>query len=109
MNRWNIPVAVEREVLERDRSCVYCGIAFGRPDAPRPERQSWEHIINDLSIVTLANIALCCIGCNASKGARPLSTWLQLKYCRAKCVTAESVAPVVRDVLARASGGDGVR
>jgi hypothetical protein len=26
MNRWSIPHWLEREIIERDRSCVYCGV-----------------------------------------------------------------------------------
>jgi len=38
--------------------------------------------VNDLSLVNLANIALCCWGCNASKGRKTLEAWLQSDYCR---------------------------
>jgi hypothetical protein len=99
MNRWNIPVWLEREVLERDRSCVYCGISFASATARR-ERPSWEHIINDASIVTRENIALCCIGCNSSKGTRELTVWLQSRYCLSRGITSRSVAPVVQAALA---------
>ena len=51
--------------LERDKSCVYCGCKFG---SERAKKRSWEHIINDITITGLDNIALCCVGCNASKG-----------------------------------------
>jgi hypothetical protein len=72
MNRWNIPTWLEREIKERDRSCVYCGVSFNEGSSLHG-RASWEHIVNDARIVTRENVALCCIGCNASKGAKPLS------------------------------------
>jgi hypothetical protein len=99
MNRWNIPVWLEREVLERDRSCVYCGVSFASATARR-ERPSWEHIINDASIITRENIALCCIGCNSSKGTQELTVWLQSRYCLSRGITSHSVAPVVQAALA---------
>ena len=99
MSRWNIPDRLECEVIERDRSCVYCGVEFTAQRASRRGRPSWEHIINDARIITRENIARCCIGCNASKGTKDLVEWLQSKYCRTHGITRESVASVVRFVL----------
>src|SRR5262245_13266013 len=96
MNRWNIPSWLEREVVERDRSCVYCGTSFVPVSAARRDRPSWEHIVNDARIITRENIALCCIGCNASKKTKALAVWLQSRYCVARGITATSIAPVVR-------------
>ena len=56
MNRWNIPDWLEREVTERDRSCVYCGVAFTGREASRVHQPSWEHITNDARIITRENI-----------------------------------------------------
>jgi len=55
--------------------------------------------VNDASIVTRENIALCCIGCNASKGVKSLSAWLASAYCRERGITAVKVAPIVREAL----------
>jgi hypothetical protein len=100
MNRWNIPDWLEREIMERDRGCVYCGVAFSEHTASRRDRPSWEHIINDARIITRENIARCCIRCNASKGGKKLADWLQSKYCTTRGITGESVASVVRSFLA---------
>jgi len=100
MNRWKIPNWLEREVIERDRACVYCGVEFDRSTELRSDRPSWEHIINDASIVTRDNIALCCIGCNASKGAKPLTDWFRSRYCEVNGITPETVAPMVQRALA---------
>lgn len=99
MNRWRIPDWLAREVIERDRRCVYCGVEFDTDRAPRRDKPSWEHIINDARIVTLENIALCCIGCNASKGTKELAVWLESRYCRTHGITRDSVAFVVRSAL----------
>src|SRR5690554_7044731 len=56
-------------------------------------------IINDARIITRENIALCCCGCNASKGQKPLAVWLQTKYCKDRGITPETVAPVVKQAL----------
>ena len=99
MNRWGIPDWLEREVIERDRACVYCGVVFTHTNENRRLKASWEHIINDARIVTRENIALCCIACNASKGAKRLMDWLDSKYCKIHGITADSVADVVRNAI----------
>lgn len=99
MNRWKIPPALEAVVLMRDRRCVYCGVSFDIPARRRGDRPSWEHIINDAHIVTEANIARCCMSCNASKGARLLTDWLQSAHCAQRRITPETVAAVVQQAL----------
>jgi len=96
MNRWILPDWLEREIIERDRSCVYCGVDFSAQSRSRRDRPSWEHIINDARIITRENIARCCIGCNASKGTKDLARWLESSYCKARGISRESVAPVVQ-------------
>lgn len=103
MNRWGIPEWLEREVVARDKRCVYCHCPFERSSA-RSRHPSWEHIINDESLVTRQNIVLCCVGCNASKGTKPLKLWLQSTYCRKRRITETSVAPIIQEALALADG-----
>jgi hypothetical protein len=99
MNRWRIPEWLEREIIERDRHCVYCGVEFTANNPSRRRKPSWEHIINDARIVTRDNIARCCIGCNASKGTKALVEWLTSKYCKSRGITPESVASVIKAAL----------
>jgi len=99
MNRWNIPESLEAYILERDMDCVYCRATFD-PLSPRA-RPTWEHIINDLPMVTRENIARCCMSCNSSKGNRPLAVWLDSTYCKNRGITSEQVAEVVLAQLTR--------
>lgn len=99
MNRWNIPDWLEREVLERDRKCVYCGIEFGGIKESRKSMPTWEHIVNDARIITRENIVRCCFSCNASKGARALAIWLASQYCIKRGITKHTVAEVVKKAL----------
>ena len=99
MNRWNIPEWLEREVRDRDSNCIYCRCQFTGAEGPRRSRPSWEHIINDARIIARENVALCCIGCNASKGAKLLSVWLTGKYCTSRGITPLSIAAVAQAVL----------
>ena len=99
-NNWNIPDWLENEVRKRDRACVYCGIEFTPAKISKKSAASWEHIINDAKIITRKNIVLCCCGCNASKGQKQLSTWLQSNYCKDRGITADSVAPIIKQAIA---------
>ncbi|WP_282036166.1 hypothetical protein [Saccharicrinis aurantiacus] len=98
-NRWGIPKEVEEYVVNRDLICVYCGVDFSKNHDSRKTKPSWEHIVNDIRISTIDNIALCCISCNASKGAKLLVDWLDGKYCKTKGINKETVAQVVKDAL----------
>ena len=108
MNRWNIPDRLEQEVIERDRSCVYCGVVFGSPDGEVGNRPSWEHIVNDASKINRENIALCCRSCNSSKGTKSLEEWLDSIYCRRRGISRDTVATVVKEALL-AKGINGAR
>ena len=102
MNKWNIPDWLEKEVLERDKYCVYCGVKMidKMPrSGPRKTVATWEHIINGETLVSRENIALCCVSCNASKGTKKLSDWLESSYCKKRRITADTVAEVVKQAL----------
>lgn len=99
MNRWNIPAWMEREIIARDTSCIYCGVEFVADGKTRKAKPSWEHIVNDARIITRENIARCCIACNASKGAKLLSEWLNSNYSKIRAINIDTVAPVVTRYL----------
>jgi len=99
MNRWNIPDWLEKEVKDRDTHCVYCGVEFGSSEHDRRSVATWEHIVNDASVITRGNIARCCPACNSSKGTKRLSDWLESGYCRRLGITRDTVAEVVKRVL----------
>lgn len=98
-NKWGIPKEVEEAVLKRDLFCVYCGVDFSINHQSRKTKPSWEHIINDIHLSSINNIALCCTSCNASKGAKLLKEWLEGAYCKNNGITKESVAMVVQNSL----------
>lgn len=102
MNRWGIPARLEAEVRRRDRACIYCGVPFLEFPAAIGSRKAvatWEHIINDASIVTRANIARCCASCNASKGTKTLADWLHSNYCKQRGISSSTIAEVARQAL----------
>lgn len=99
-NKWGIPIEVEVFVKKRDKNCVYWGVEFLETNDLRNSKPSWEHIVNDIRINGKNNIALCCISCNASKGAKLINDWLQSEYCKRKNITKDNVALVVKEAIA---------
>jgi len=102
MNNWGIPDWLEMEVKERDKTCVYCGIKMIEKMPSHGTRKTvatWEHIINDASIVTRENIARCCVACNSSKGTKKLTDWLESAYCKKRGINKDTVAEVVKSML----------
>ena len=99
-NRWNIPIWLEREVIARDRACIYCRVVFSPIVEERKYKPSWEHIVNDAPIVTRENIALCCVARNASKGAKCLAIWLDSNYCKKRRINLGTVAEIVQKAFA---------
>jgi len=104
MNNWSIPDRLEKEVKKRDKNCIYCGVRMIQqmpPYASRKAMATWEHIINDASIVNRKNIARCCVSCNSSKGTKKLSDWIQSTYCKRHGINKDTVADVVKEALRR--------
>ena len=102
MNRWGIPAWVEKEVKDRDKTCIYCGIQLIERmprTSPRKAVATWEHVINDARIVTLENIARCCFACNSSKGTKKLSDWMKSSYCKRRGINKDSVSEIVKQAL----------
>ncbi len=102
MNRWKIPNWLEEEVRLRDTICIYCHVEMlpsGTLHSDRRRTATWEHIINDASIVTRENIALCCRACNASKGTKELAVWLESNYCKQNRIHKNNIAPIARSLL----------
>ena len=102
MNRWGIPDWLEEEVKARDKACVYCGTQLIEQmprHGPRKAVATWEHIINDATIVNRENIARCCVACNSSKGTKKLVDWLQSSYCKKRGISKDTVAEIVKEAL----------
>jgi hypothetical protein len=104
MNNWGIPDRHEKEVKERDKNCIYCGVRMIQQMPPHGSRKTmatWEHIINDAGIVSRKNIARCCVACNSSKGTKKLSDWIKSNYCKKHGINKDTVAEVVKEALKR--------
>ena len=98
-NQWRTPRDLALHIASRDLACIYCGNQFSPIGPIGRRRASWKHIINDLALITEENIAVCCMGCNASKGTKDLHVWLQSVYCAANYINDATLAPVARSAL----------
>jgi len=98
-NQWGISREVEELVISRDDSCIYCGSSFSIEHKSRKTIPTWEHIINDLELISSDNIAYCCMSCNSSKGAKNVEFWFEGKYCKSKGINKDTVAEVVKNVI----------
>lgn len=102
MNRWNIPPDMEKEIIMRDQNCVYCGIKMIDKvlgEESKKNAATWEHIINDETIITEENVARCCASCNSSKGTKKLGDWINSEFCKNKKININTVAPVIKKAL----------
>ena len=97
---WKISRALAEQVIARDMACIYCRLVFSAPFTSRATCPSWEHIVNDLNLITLDNVALCCGRCNSSKRNKSLREWLQSDYCLRLGITEQSIAAVAKAALA---------
>ena len=82
-----------KAVMERDRACIYFAVSFSTPTTRARRPSLVGNIVNDESIVTLANIARCCLSCNASKGRKTAS---RLAAIPIACAERSHCRPVVR-------------
>ena len=99
--RWRISPELAMAVILRDEQCIYCGHQFDGFSGPRNSWPSWEHIVNDVDNIEAENIALCCLGCNSSKGTKSLATWLASRYCIERGITTDSIAVVALGSMGR--------
>src|SRR5580693_4324642 len=96
-NTYGISGDVERHIRARDKTCVYCGSSMKLWPCKRDATEATiEHFNNRGPFRKKYNLAICCRGCNSSKGTKTLLTWFKSDYCRKKGIGAESVARPVK-------------
>src|SRR5262245_15527244 len=102
-NSFGISARVEQRIRARDKRCVYCGVKFKK--TPWRASATIEHFNNNGPFTKYYNIAICCRGCNSSKGVKQLLAWLDSAYCLKKGITKHTVANVVRGYLRKKRNG----
>jgi hypothetical protein len=96
-NKYGISKEDEQEIRARDKTCVYCRILMKKSRGTFGA--TIEHFNNDGPFDAKYNVAICCRGCNSSKGTKDLLTWLATDYCRKKNINVKTVSKPVRDYM----------
>ena len=96
-NTHGISVKVEQEIRARDKVCVYCRKVMKK--SRRSFGATIEHFNNDGPFNEKRSLAVCCRGCNSSRGAKELLAWFATDYCRKKNISVKTVSKPVRDYM----------
>jgi len=91
-------IAIRELYLSGYKACVYCGILM-KPRAMGSSGATLEHFDNNGPLNKKYNVAVCCRGCNSSKGIMTLSVWFKKPYCRKNKINAETVARAVKEYM----------
>jgi 5-methylcytosine-specific restriction endonuclease McrA len=96
-NTYGISGDVERQIRARDKTCVYCDVSMKQWPHKRDRSEATiEHFNNRGPFRKKYNLAICCRGCNSSKGTETLLTWFKKAYCKKKNIREETVARPVK-------------
>lgn len=97
-NAYGISERDEREIRARDKNCVYCRILM-RQHSRGASGATIEHFNNDGPFEKKHNVAICCRGCNSSKGTKKLLAWFKTPYCRERKINKETVLKPVKEYM----------
>jgi|SRR4029077_18609832 len=104
-NTYGIPEQDEKDIRARDKTCVYCRKAMKKHprklDASGP---TLEHFNNNGHFDKKWNVAICCRGCNSSKGNKKLLAWFRSPYCMEKNINQKTVARPVKAYIRGRAG-----
>jgi 5-methylcytosine-specific restriction endonuclease McrA len=95
-NTYGISKEDEAEIRARDKTCVYCHRTMKQ--TMRTDGATIEHFSNR-NFDKKWNVAICCRGCNSSRGAKDLLAWFRSLYCIEKNINKETVARPVKEYL----------
>ncbi len=96
-NRYGISEKDEQEIRARDKTCVYCRKLMKKSRGS--VGATIEHFNNDGPFNEKFNVAICCRGCNSSKGTMRLSVWFKTSYCRKKKINEKTVSKPVKEYM----------
>lgn len=96
-NTYGISDKDEQAIRARDKTCVYCRKVMKK--SRRALGATIEHFNNDGPFHEKFNIAICCRGCNSSKGTKKLLAWFETDYCRRMKISGKTVLKPVKDYM----------
>ncbi|MBY0538409.1 HNH endonuclease [Patescibacteria group bacterium] len=103
--KWGVPEGVLRQIVVRDRVCVYCSrkMKLHLTSAGTPgDKKTIEHFANDVMFEDeqkVEDVGICCGSCNSSKGGKKLSEWLKSSYCIERKINKSTVAQPVKEFI----------
>ncbi len=108
-NRFGIPIDIENEIRERDTDCVYCRRqmkSYHQVKGTRGDQATIEHFNLDGPFywshgLEKEDLAICCRGCNSSRGMKKLLEWFETPYCVERNINENTVANPVKKYIRR--------
>lgn len=100
-NSYGLPEKDLDLIRRRDKFCVYCHKLMVETN-PNNNRADWatiEHLNHLPPWNNPLTVAICCFGCNASRGNKRISDWFKSEYCLEKNINEETVAKPVQEYL----------
>jgi hypothetical protein len=100
----------EEELRTRDKTCVYCrkpmktSAEIKATKCSRADEATIEHLNFDGPFYTKdglrkEHLAICCRGCNSSRGTLKLLDWFKSDYCVSRGINENTVAEPVKKYL----------
>jgi hypothetical protein len=104
-NSYEISEEIEGEIRARDKKCVYCRVSMKKPTRVKVAAEATiEHFNNDGPFTKKYNLAICCRGCNSSKGVKTLLAWFKTPHCAKWGINEKTVAKPVKNFMRAAQG-----
>jgi hypothetical protein len=102
-NKYGLPEDQLDRIRARDTRCVYCEKEMRAPikGTPATDWATIEHLNRFPPFDDATTVAICCMSCNASRGAKKITDWFESDYCQKRDVNFSSVAEPVREYLRR--------
>lgn len=105
-NKFEISEEVEARLRRRDKKCVYCRKAMIYPydGDKRRDSATIEHLNENPPFywsdgLKEEGLAICCGGCNSSRGKKTLEYWFKSSYCVERNINGETVAKPVQEYI----------
>ena len=100
-NKYGLPEKDLEVIRARDKKCVYCGKGMANP-SNGGQRSDWA-TIEHLNYLPPWNnpetVAICCGGCNSSRGPKKLSDLFKKVYCLERNISEKTVAEPVKNYI----------
>lgn len=101
-NTYGISEEVEEEIRARDKRCVFCHVSMRHASRTRGASDATiEHFNNDGPLGKKYDVAICCRGCNSSKGTKKLLAWFETPYCRKRLINEKTVGKPAKEYVRR--------